>query len=230
MEPVRLGSSIREVPPEVMDNVLEHVDSLGDLGSLSFTNRTMAGLVGSMRAKTLWRITMRSGDYCTKYCTLHDGDGGRCWCGLMNHALGEARSRPFRVRAWLYRRASRGVFGHSEESLEGCQVPIRDFNPYHAETEGPCLGHEDDDDYREVREWNLIWMSFIRYLTMQRVQRVNTGDEKARPQWRRGYWERLESAIALMSPEHRVPAMECVRRLTWRDTLERTEVWGQEFS
>ncbi len=224
-----------DLPPEVVYNVLEHVDSLNDLGSLSLTNKWMAELVGNIRAKTLWRITMRTGDSCTKECESHD-DSGHCWCGLMESALGQHDSRPWKVRAWLYRRASMRSFGHSKESLEWCQVPIHDFNPYHVETEGPCLAswsgmdeEYDDDNYREVRGWSLVWMEFIRHLTMQRVQRVNTGDARARAEWTRGYWERSEDRTAVMSSDERALVMKHVCREIGRQHLERTEWWGQEF-
>ncbi len=219
-----------DLPSEVMYNVLEHVDSLDDLGSLSLTNKWMADLVRNIRAKTLWRITMRTGDCCTKHCEKHDGD--HCWCGLIEPALGQHDSRPWKVRAWLCRRASIRSFGHSEESLEWCQVPIHDFNPYHVETEGPCLASQSctDEEYHDERQgWNLVWMEFIRHLTMQRVQRVNSGDCLVRPEWTRGYWKYCEDRTALMSSDERALVMKIVCREIGETHMERTKLWGQEF-
>ena len=47
-------------PTEVFGTLLEHVCSLGDLGALWLVNRQVAWLCGSIRPKTLWRITYRT--------------------------------------------------------------------------------------------------------------------------------------------------------------------------
>jgi len=164
-----------DLPPEVMYNVLEHVDSLDDLGSLSLANKWMADLVRNIRGKTLWRITMRS---CNMECRSHDD--GPCWCGLVKPALMAPDSRPWNVRAWLYARACRRSFGADAgfSALELCQVDLQEpFNPYDSDTLGVWINVESDTDSeyeRRVLEWNTTWMTFTRYLTMQRVQQVST--------------------------------------------------------
>ncbi len=176
-----------DLPPELMYNVLEHVDSLDDLASLSLTNKWMAELVRNIRGKTLWRITMRS---CNMECRSHDD--GPCWCGMVQPALEEPVSRPFRVRAWLYRRASLSSFGTSEEALGRCIVLMENdmTNPYDAENSwGPLSSSTDSHEecWAKVREWAKLWCIFKRHLVMQRVQRVNVHDERVRPEWRRSY-------------------------------------------
>jgi hypothetical protein len=178
---------ILDLAPELMHEVLGHVECLDDLGSLMLTNRWMADLGRNIRAKTLWRITIRS---CNLECLCHDD--GPCWCGLVQPALEKPESRPFKVRAWLYRRASVRSFGISEEWLEGCQVILSaEFNPYDLESCAySCyIGSQLDSDEQyeaKVREWSVLWITFQRYLTMQRVQRVNLGDATVEPYWRRG--------------------------------------------
>jgi hypothetical protein len=174
---------ILDLPPELMFNVLEHVDTLDDLASLLLTNKGMADLGRNIRAKTLWRITMRSGD-----CWRHD-DGP---CGLVQPVFEEPESRPFKVRAWLYRRASLSSFGTSEEALGRCIVLMENdmTNPYDAEkSRGPLSSSTDSHEEcrAKVKEWAKLWCIFKRHLVMQRVQRVNVGDESVRPEWRRSY-------------------------------------------
>lgn len=170
-----VSSPILHLPAEVMYNVLEHVQCLDDFQSISLTSRWMADLCRNIPAKTLWWTTVRS---CDMECWSHE----TCWCGLVKPALTTPKSRPFKVRAWLYRRACWRSFGVSgdalEDVLEACQVDVREpFNPYdvESETEGPWLDVESDTDSeyeRRVRVWNTIWATFTRYLTMQRVQRL----------------------------------------------------------
>lgn len=111
------------LPVEVFGSVLEHVCSLNDLGALWRVNRRMALLCGSVRPKTLWRITYRT---CWSDCWRHDeveeGIGCSCNCSVVAPALYDPTSAPFKVRAWLYRRASIRSFGRSEEALGGCAV------------------------------------------------------------------------------------------------------------
>jgi len=179
-----------DLPPELMYNVLEHVDSLDDLASLSLTNKWMAELVRNIRAKTLWRITMRGS--CSSPSSLLRRHDRSCWCGMVQPALEEPVSRPFKVRAWLYRRASLSSFGTSEEALGRCIVLMENdmTNPYDAEKSwGPLSSSTDSHEEcrAKVKEWAKLWCIFKRHLVMQRVQRVNVGDESVRPEWRRSY-------------------------------------------
>ncbi len=169
------------LPPEVMYNVLEHVDSLNDLGSLSLTNKWMADLVRNIRGKTLWRIAYRT---CHRRgCDLHQEEQDEvspCNCSVVAPALQEPGSAPWKVRAWLYARACRRSFGADAgfSALELCQVDLQEpFNPYDSDTLGVWINVESDTDSeyeRRVLEWNTTWMTFTRYLTMQRVQQVST--------------------------------------------------------
>ncbi len=206
---VSMQAAVLDLPPEVMDNVLEHVDCLNDLGSLSLTNRRMASVVRNVGGKTLWRITMRSLRF---NCGLHVE--GRCLCwwrhGLMEASLERPYSRPWRVRAWLYRRASIRSFGHSEESLAGCQVPVVCLRLY-ARSDAMSV-----DDLEREREWNAVWRTFARYLTGQRVQGVNMRDGRVRPEWRRDYWEDWDDMTDSMCAEDKALAAKDLERWTWQ--------------
>jgi len=183
-----------DLPPEVMYNVLEHVDSLDDLGSLSLANKWMADLVGNIRAKTLWRIAYRT---CHRRgCDLHQEEQDEvspCNCSVVVPALQEPGSAPFKVRQWLYRRASMRAFGSSKEALSGCIISKQDDlkNPYTMDIFngfdkrlGRADACEEDVDVEE-REWDQVWLIFKRHLVMQRVQRVNLGDGRVKAGWRR---------------------------------------------
>lgn len=83
------------------------------------------------------------------------------------------------------------MFKRSEEYLGRCIVQKKKDlrNPY--ENRGYGWGklsteYEEDNTFIP-REWARDWLIFKRYLTMQRVQRVNTGDKTVRPEWRRTY-------------------------------------------
>jgi hypothetical protein len=184
------------LPAEVFDIVLEHIQSLDDLGALSLVNRQAARQCLDIRPKVLWRIAYRT---CRGYCNRHGEEKGAwcpCDCSVVVPALEEPESVPFKVRAWLYRRASARSFGISEEALERCIIPVEEDmkNPYAFDILDPenarrKLGvpHGDycEEDDVEEREWNLIWLTFKRHLVMQRVQRVNVGDWMVRPEWKR---------------------------------------------
>ena len=195
------------LPVEVFGLVLEHVCSLNDLGALWQVNRQMALYCGNIRAKTLWRITYRT---CWRDCPRHDGmeedTGSPCNCSVVEPALYDFTSAAFKVRAWLYRRASERSFGRSEEALGRCVIRMDEDleNPY--DKEGPNGGGKlvawpegsddwDDDEWQryadeqdeQVREWAKVWQIFKRHLVMQRVQRVNQGDPTAMRHWKRSY-------------------------------------------
>ncbi len=177
------------LPPEVFDIGLEHMTSLEDLGALWLMNRQAARQCANVRARTLWKITYRTFDGECERCDLPPPD--RCNCNVVKPALEEPESVPFKVRAWLYRRASLRSFGTSQEALGRCVVSVADDmkNPYDV-IRGGTLGVLSDtvEDYdAKVGEWRKTWTIFKRYLTMQRVQRVNRGDLTVRPEWRRSY-------------------------------------------
>jgi len=201
----RRGKGLLDLPLELMCNVMEHVDCLDDLRSLSLTNRLMAGYVGSIEAKTLWGITVRSFQF---DCGLHVDGRCLCWCwrGLVGPSLERAGSRPWKVRAWLYRRASIRSFGHSEECLAGCQVPIVCLRPNARSVE----------ELEWNREWNAVWTTFGRYLTRQRVERVNMRDGRVRPEWRRDYWEDWNDMTDRMRAEDKALAVKGMMRWIWR--------------
>ena len=191
------------LPVEVFGLVLEHVCSLNDLGALWLVNRRTAQLCGSIRGKTLWRITYRT---CWSECLLHEeveeGMGSPCNASVVAPALYHSTSGPFKVRAWLYRRASRRSFGRSEEGLGGCVIRDGDclenvydrfcFHGFHG---GGKLASwpDDSDDWgsdgedEKGREWRKVWLEFKRHLVMQRVQRVNQGDGTVKAWWKRSY-------------------------------------------
>ena len=58
--------------------------------------------------------------------------GSPCDCSVVAPALEEPESVPFKVRAWLYRRASLRSFERSEEDLGRCIVQKKEDlrNPY----------------------------------------------------------------------------------------------------
>ncbi|KAF7502402.1 hypothetical protein GJ744_005854 [Endocarpon pusillum] len=123
-------------------------------------------------------------DACGHY--LEEEGGSGCDCSVVVPSLVDPDSVPFKVRAWLYRRASRRAFGRSEDDLGGCMDLDRDLdNPYNEDLR-PAQGmFWDEEDLRKVKEWEVVWVQFRRHLLMQRVQRVNTGDPRVKPEWTR---------------------------------------------
>lgn len=137
----------------------------------------------SIRFKTLWRIAYRT---CWRKCENHQEKEDYPGCSVVKPALENPGSVLFKVRAWLYRRASRQSFGCSEEALQGYMVACwedMDFNPYSPERGGSKLGiqmdAEGDSDEEDERgrnsvdrgegEWERVWLIFKRHLVMQRV-------------------------------------------------------------
>ncbi len=132
--------------------------------------------------------------------------GSSCDCSVVAPALHDPTSMPFKVRAWLYRRASEKSFVISKEALGRCVIwDDEDLeNPYdndrqygsgklytwpddsHGWDDDECQRYADGQD-EEAAEWARIWHIFKRHLVMQRVQRVNQGDPTVRPQWRQSY-------------------------------------------
>lgn len=106
-------------------------------------------------------------------------------------ALQEPESVSFKVRAWLYQRASVRSFGTSKEVLGRCIVQKNNDleNPYEDRRYGwGKLNTEcKEDSDPKPGEWARFWLIIKRYWVMQRVQRVNLGDGTVRPQWRRIY-------------------------------------------
>ena len=178
------------LPVELFGMLLEHISSLNDLGALWLVNRQTARLCAIIPAKTVWRITYRTLD---RDCEHHMADEEApdefpCNCSVVKPALEDPRSVPFKVRAWLYRCASVRSFGRSNESLSGCIVSIEDDveNPFDPERGRRKLGipwHEvcEEDSDIETGEWAKVWLILKRHLVMQRVQRVNSGDETVKP-------------------------------------------------
>ena len=200
------------LPPELIGKVLGYLSCLEDLRSFSLTNRLMAGYVRNIEAKTLWWITTRSVGF---NCGRHAD--GLCWCGTVVPALEQNGSRPWKVRAWLCRRASTFSFGRSEESLAGCQVPVVGVKPPHDTRRRQRLELDVvESDEEEAKEWDVVWLTFARYLTQQRVQRVNVGDSEVRPEWRREYWQRWDDEINGMSVRGRTEAARSLERETWQ--------------
>ncbi len=175
---------ILELPLELLYNVVEHMDSLDDLGSLMLTNRLMADLGRGIRAKTLWRIAYRTGRAdCERHDEEEDGMCYPCDCRVVKPALQEPESVYFKVRAWLYRRASKWSFGTSEEALDRCIISVENdmknpYDPFRGGKLATLDGSFEDLDAR-VGEWDMVWLIFKRHLVMQRVQRVNLGDGTA---------------------------------------------------
>ena len=102
--------------------VLEHIWSLNDLEALWLTNRRAARLCNNMSSKTLWRIAYRT---CWADCKRHqeeeDGMGSPCDCNVVVPVLQEPESVPFKVRAWLYQRASVRSFGNRNRCRSKCE-------------------------------------------------------------------------------------------------------------
>jgi len=203
------------LPPELFGIILEQVCSLDDLGSLWLVNKQVAWMCDSIRPKTLWRIAYRT---CWRKCEYHQEEEDCPGCSVVESALEDPASVPFKVRTWLYRRASRQSFGCSEEALQGCMVACwkdMDFNPYSRERGDRKLGIQmdaegdsDEEDERgrnsvdrEEGEWERVWLIFKRHLVMQRVQRVNVGDPTVPLEWKRHAPGSVEAEMALKRME-----------------------------
>ena len=176
------------LPAELFDVLLEHIWSLDDLGALCLVNQRAARLCANILPKTLWRIAHRT---CHADCDNHQ-DEFPCGCSVVVPALQEPESVPFKVRAWLYRRASVRSFGTSEEVLRRCIVSVNEDmkNPYEYDPYDPEHGRRklgipfeefcEGDDFEE-REWKKVWLIFKRHLV---------GDGTVRPEWRKSQKER----------------------------------------
>lgn len=116
--------------------VLEHLDSLEVLGALWLINRQSAQLDDNFLSKTLWGITYRTYGFriCWPYTRWSHGQELKkekeCDRTVIMPSLCKTESIPFKVLAWLYRRASLRWFGMSEESLAGCMDVIK-YHLYH---------------------------------------------------------------------------------------------------
>lgn len=171
------------LPAEILYVVLGKLSSLDDLGALWLTNRRIARLCGEVSSKTLWAIAYR-----------HRWANASCSCKLTVLESEDPSTLPFRVRAWLYRRASRRAFGRSEESLAGCSS--------FEESSDLCYvfcgkkGQAGVTVWDNIAEWRKVWRIFQRHLVMQRVQRVNRHDPTVKAGWRRmdGTRSRLDEA------------------------------------
>ncbi len=181
------------LPGEVFYVLLEHIGSLNDLGALWLMNRRAAWLCNNIPAKLLWRIAYRT---CYTWNCENDDEVLLHNCSVVVPALQEPSSVPFKVRQWLYRRASMRAFGRSKEALSGCIILKKDDlkNPYVPDFSnnfrsrlgiGSSSGWYEEDAFEEEREWDQVWLIFKRHLVMQRVQRVNLGDGQVRPEWSR---------------------------------------------
>ena len=95
---------------EILNAILEQLGSLRDLESLSCVSRRMALVCTEIQAKTLWRILLRGESqqcFDQRYNLDHDGD---CFaCLSLYESIFRLESAPYKVRAWLYRRASRRI-------------------------------------------------------------------------------------------------------------------------
>jgi len=155
-----------DLPPELMDNVLEHVPTLDDLGALSLTSRRVNLFCNRVSATTLRRITER----CTYTKVYKLGDMGRRPerrrsqpKEVVMAAFNQPLSRPYKVREWLYRRGSRRWFGGGEDLLEGW--PRRLLDGQVSEV---------------VDEWRILKRHIAMHIATQRVQRVDRSDLTAK--------------------------------------------------
>jgi len=195
---------------EIFDAVLEHISSLDDLHALWLTSHRAAWSCANMLPQTLWQITYRT---LCRNCIFRE-ENRLCGadeyslergCDVALSSLQEPGSVPFKVRAWLYRRASLRSFGISEEVLSGCVVLRADDleNPYEIIYGSGKLStgrrKDDDNDDTKAREWAAIWCIFKSYLVTQRVQRVNLGDARVRPEWTGGGTSREPAKARLLA-------------------------------
>ena len=73
-----------------------------------------------------------------------------------------------------------------------------------------------ESEEKEAKEWDVVWLTFARYLTQQRVQRVNLGGSEVRAEWKREYWQRWEDEINGMDARGRTEAARSVAREVWQ--------------
>ena len=181
-----------KIPIEVFDKVLQNISSLTDLDALWRTCRGIACVCATIRSKTLWQITYRTlcNDciYPPEYrlCSEEDEYSLERGCNVAVSSLLVPTSRPFKVRSWLYRRASLRSFGVSKEELGRCIVLRNNDlqNPYELYcAPGKLSNSHSVATYNKAREWAAIWCTFKICLVTQRVQRVNVDDPKIKQEW-----------------------------------------------
>lgn len=101
---------MEDLPPEVLTAIVEQLESLRDLQSLFLVNRRIALVCTEIRAKALWQILLKSESHKSidqRYNLDHDG--GCFACLSLYESIFRRETAPYKVRAWLYRRASRRI-------------------------------------------------------------------------------------------------------------------------
>ena len=101
---------MEDLPTEVLVAIVERLESPRDFQSLLSVNRRIALVCTEIRAKTLWEILLESERYKgidQRYNLDHDG--GCFACLSLYESIFRRETAPYKVRAWLYRRASKRI-------------------------------------------------------------------------------------------------------------------------
>ena len=96
------------LPLEVINAILTRLDTLKDLEPLSLVNQRMASACSGIPGKALWGVLLKTtaADHNRGYNCCDLKVSGACFaCLSLYKSINEQGTLPFKVRAWLFRRA-----------------------------------------------------------------------------------------------------------------------------